>query len=414
MQPFLDVFAANPSPVRTCAATILWVGLFLACWEQPAPGQSAAPIATNIHTHLQRAEAALKANDSETATKEFRAMLALEPRNADAHFNLGLLVALQGNCQDASRHFRQALNTQPSLIKAKAMLGICDRRLGDKSAKALLEGSFSKLSDTKLRSQVGIELVGIYSGEGDSERAVPVLQKLVELNPENADILYMAQQMYAELADDTLNKLAIVAPGSARMQQVIAERLVNAGDISGATEHYRKALEIDPHLPGVRYELAEAILESSRSDAAAQAEAEKELGAVIATEGDSARVQCELAKIAVLRSDLEGAHGHYDRAFKLNPQDAEAQLVLGRILMPEKPQEARKYLEMAVQSDPLNGEARYRLAQVYQRLQMPEESQKQMHLFQEIKKAKDQVRLLYRQMKKQPKTEDDETAGSEQ
>ena len=135
---------------------------------------------------------------------------------------------------------------------------------------------------------------------------------------------------------------------------------------------------------------------------------------MIATEGDSAKVQCELAKIAVLRSDLEGAHGHYDRAFKLNPEDPEAQLGLGRILMTEKPQEARWFLELAVQSDPLNGEARYRLAQVYQRLQMPEESQEQLHLFQEIKKTKDQVRWLYRQMKKQPKTEDDETAGSEQ
>jgi hypothetical protein len=45
---------------------------------------------------------------------------------------------------------------------------------------------------------------------------------------------------------------------------------------------------------------------------------------------------------------------------------------------------------------------------------MPDESRKQMHLFQEIKKTKDQVRSLYRQMKKQPKEEDDEAAGSEQ
>jgi hypothetical protein len=54
------------------------------------------------------------------------------------------------------------------------------------------------------------------------------------------------------------------------------------------------------------------------------------------------------------------------------------------------------------------------LAQVYQQLQMPDEAQKQMHLFQEIKKTKDQVRLLYRQMKKQTKAEDDQMAGSDQ
>ena len=54
------------------------------------------------------------------------------------------------------------------------------------------------------------------------------------------------------------------------MQQVIAERLINEGDLKGATEHYRKALEIDPRVPGVHYELAEAILESAPTDAEAK------------------------------------------------------------------------------------------------------------------------------------------------
>lgn len=400
---------------RTRVAGLVSVWLFVVALLQPSAGQAITPKSAGISTHSQRGEAALKANDAETAGKEFRAVLALDPRNAGAHFNLGLLEFFQGNCRDAAHDFRQALAAQPSLIRAKAMLGICGRRLGDKSAKAFLESSFAKLTDAKLRTQVGMELVGLYAQEGDPERAVAVLQKLVDLAPENPDILYMAQQLYEELADDTLNKLAIVAPGSARMQQVIAERLVNGGDLEGAIGHYRKALEIDSHIPGVRYELAEAILESSKSDAAAQAEAEKELATVIANEGDSAKVQCELAKIALLRTDPQGAHDHYARAFALNPQSAEAQLGLGGILMTiEKPQEARKYLEMAVQSDPLNGEARYRLAQAYQRLQMPEEAQKQMHLFQEIKKTKDQVRSLYRQMNKQSKAIDEQVAGSDQ
>ncbi len=394
---------------------MFFVCLLVCGFFQTAVAQSTTSKASDIRTHFQRAEVALKTNDAEAATKEFRAILALDPRNADAHFNLGVLEFSQGNCQSALQDFHKALVVQPSLIKAKAMLGICGRRLGDKSAKVLLEDSFLKLTDAKLRTQVGMELVGIYYQEGDPEHAASVLQKLVDLNPENADILYMAQRLYTELADDTLNKLAVVAPGSARMQQVIAERLVNSGDMKSAIEHYKKALEIDPRIPGVRYELAEAIFESSPSDSAAQAEAEKELATVIATEGDSAKVQCELGRMALVRSNLEDAHAHYTRAFTLNPRDSGAQLGLGRILMTmDKPRDAQKYLEMAVQSDPLNGEARYRLALAYRRLQMPDEAQKQMHLFQEIKKTKEQVRMLYRQMNKQSKAEDDEMAGSDQ
>ena len=415
MCSLVDLFAARSCSAHAWKTRARFVFFVMAWFTQLSAGLAAAPKASGVRMHLQRAEAALKESNAAGAAAEFRAVLALDPRNVEAHVNLGVLEMFRGDCQSASQDFRRALAVQPSLTKAKALLGICGRRLGDGSAKTLLESSFPKLADVHLRTQVGMELVGVYSDQGDVEHAASVLQKLVDLNPEDANILYAAQQLYSELADDTLNKLAIVAPGSARMQQVIAERLVNAGDLQDAVEHYRKALEIDPHVPGVRYELAEAIFEASSSDAAAQAEAEKELATVIAAEGDSARVQCALGKIALMRSDLEGAHSHYARAFSLNPGDGAAQLGLGRILMTlEKPQEARKYLEMAIQSDPLNAEARYLLAQAYQRLQMPDDAQKQLHLFQEIKKTKDKVRVLYRQMKKQPKPDDDEQLSSDQ
>src|SRR6202021_3290916 len=90
-----------------------------------------------------------------------------------------------------------------------------------------------------------------------------VLHTLLDLNPDNVDILFFVQRVYSELADNTLNKLAVLDPGSARMEQLIAERLINAGDLKDATEHYRKALQINPRLPGMHFELAEALMEWS-------------------------------------------------------------------------------------------------------------------------------------------------------
>jgi predicted Zn-dependent protease len=165
----------------------------------------------------------------------------------------------------------------------------------------------------------------------------------------------------------------------------------------------------------VHYELAQAIFESAPSDPAVQAEAERELAAAVVMDGGSAKVECEFGKIALLKSDLEEAHEHYANAFKLDPVDTEAQLGLARVLMSmEKPQEAKKYLEMAVHSDPLNATAHYRLAQVYKRLLMTGEAEKEMRLFQEIKKTKEQVRQLYRQMNRCPIGPADETQESDQ
>lgn len=374
----------------------------------------ARPAQLSIHDRLRKAAEYLKANDRESAIKELDAVLAVDPKNAEAFANLGVIAFFRRDYQKAAGYLQKALVIEPSLAKTEALLGICERRLGQPSAEALLEKSFPKLKDKGLQIQAGLELANIYYQQGELDRAADVMRTLVDRDPDNVEILYMAQRVYSELADNTLNKLAILAPGSARMQQVIAERLVNDGDLKGATEHYRKVLEIDPHVPGVRYELAEAILESAPTDPQVQADAEKELQTAVKADGDSAGAECMFARIAFRRSDFDGAYAHYNRAFALNPGSAEAQFGLGRLLASmQKPVEAAKYLRMAVQSDPLNEQAHYRLASVCRQLQLKDESQKEFRLFQEIKQTKESLKELYRQMNKKPPGQEEPDADKQ-
>jgi tetratricopeptide (TPR) repeat protein len=187
------------------------------------------------------------------------------------------------------------------------------------------------------------------------------------------------------------------------MQVVIAERLINEGDLEAATGHYRKALELDPHLPGLHYELAEAIFAAAPTDAQAQADAGKELETDVKLEGPSARTECIFGRIAFQRQDLDAAYAHYSRAFALNPASAEAQFGLGRALgSMNQPQEAAKYLRMAIQSDPLNDNAHYRLAVACRKLGLNDEAEKENRLSQDIRAARDRLEALYRQMHKKP------------
>ena len=101
-------------------------------------------------------------------------------------------------------------------------------------------------------------------------------------------------------------------------------------------------------------------------------------------------------------------------SFALNPGDAEAQIGLGRVLATTgKLLEAAKYLRMAIQSDPLNDEAHFRLASVSKRLQLKDESEKELRLFQEIKQAKERLSALYWQMNKKPPGQKDQTPDAE-
>ena len=359
--------------------------------------------------HLSRAEAALRAKDPNTAAQEFHSVLLLDPNNAEAHANLGILEFARGDCRSAAGDLQKALAQRPTLTQAEALLGLCATRSGDPAGRKWLEDSFPKLRDPKLRTRVGMELIGLLYGDGNIERAVVVIQKLIELDPENPDILYTAQRLYDDLADTTLNKLAIVAPGSARMQQVIAERLINAGDLESAITHYRKALELDPHLSGVRYELAEAILQSSRLNPQTQAAAKREIEEAQQTEGDSASLECLLGNIAYSSNDLPEANLHYRQALRLTPGNTEALVGLGRVLMEmDQPQEARKYLQMAIVGDPLNRVAHYRLAMADRKLGLEDEARKEALLSKEIKTTMDNVERLYVQMHKQSKSKGDE------
>jgi len=400
---------------RLCGGPlVLLLALFASALAVMA-AQTGASRATQIHDHLRKAAEYLKANDPNSAVKEFDVVLALDPKNAEAYANLGVVAFFQRDYQKASQYLREALAIDPSLAKTQALLGICQSRLGDPSARALLEKSFPKLKDKPLRLQVGLELAALYDRQGEPGATASVMRTLVDLDPDNVDVLFMAQRFYSELADNTLNKLAVLAPGSARMQQVIAERLINGGDLPHAIEHYRKALQINPRLTGVHFELGEAILQSSPNDPGTQAEAQKEFEAAIAIDGDTAKTECGLGGIALSQSNLDRAFAHYRRAHELDPNEAEAQLGLAKVLMmQQKPQEAINYLRTAIQSDPLNDGAHYRLAMAYRQLQMEDRAQQEMHLFQEIKKTKDQVKELYHQMNIQPKAQGAENPDGNQ
>ncbi|HLI35391.1 MAG TPA: tetratricopeptide repeat protein [Terriglobia bacterium] len=356
-----------------------------------------------MQLHYERAQEALKANQPEMAEREFREMLRLDPHNASVYANLGALAYARGDYEQAAKAFHNAVTWQPSLWKAQAFLGMSELRLGRaREAETHLEKSFPHLQQPKLQSQVGSDLIALYSQTGEEDKAVDLLRTLERLNPSDPEVLYDAYRTYSDLAAHALAQLIKVAPDSGRMHEILAQTLMNQNDYPGAIEQYRKALQADPRLPGIHFELGQAILASS-TDEKAREQAQKEFEAALAANPADADSEYELGEIAWLRSDLHSALEDYSRALAIRPDFAEAQIGLGKVLTAMgQPQKALEHLLDAARLDPQNEMAHYHLAMTYRKLGRAAEAEREWNTFQRLRNSQLPVRRLYQQIQQRP------------
>ncbi|MBZ5702166.1 MAG: tetratricopeptide repeat protein [Acidobacteriia bacterium] len=386
-----------PSASNFVALLLLLLLLSPCSFAQTSPAKQ-----REMQLHAARARRALDAKNPELAIREFQAILELDPRDVDARANIGVVHFLHGRCAEASEHFRKALELQPSLWKVQAMLGLCEKSSGrpDK-AQALLEKSFPHLQDLKLQTHAGMALVELHYQRGNLEQALSVLDTLRKLDPANLDVLYVSYRIHSDLAVQARESIALLAPDSARMHQILAQHLINEGDAKGAVAQYREALRINPQLPGAHFELGEAILQDASSEHA-QDDAQKEFAAALALNPNDAKAECKLAGILALRGDMDAALQHYTRAVELNSRESEAQIGIAKALTATGQHgKALEHLLAAVRMDPGNAGAHYRLSQLYRELGRPSEAAQELATFKELREARARIRSAYPQVYKE-------------
>ena len=155
-----------------------------------------------------------------------------------------------------------------------------NRTLDFANARKDMEAAFPALQDPRFQVQLGLELVGLDTRERRpregrrSHRAVAQdrsgrMRKCSM--PPTAPIPI--------LPASRCSRLSLAAPDSAQMHQLLAHEDTRQGNTDGAIAQYRKAIAIDPHLPGVHFELAELLHTSA--DEAVKKEAEQEYHAAL-------------------------------------------------------------------------------------------------------------------------------------
>jgi tetratricopeptide (TPR) repeat protein len=368
----------------------------------PLLSQASGSHQDEVAEHSRLARQYLNQRRPDLAIPEFQALVSLEPRNLDAQANLGVLLFFQGDYVKAEPHLRAALDMQPNLTKIQALLGMAEKRTGDTAnARTHLEASLAAVDDPKLKVQVGMELVELYTASQDLPKASSVVNAMRQADPANPAVLYAAYRVYSDLAGEAMLTLALAAPDSAQMHLVMAHEEVRQGNNAGARVQYQKALEIDPKIPGIHFEMGELL--GLSEDPKIKAGAESEYRAAIAENAMDEKAETRLGDLSSRKGDSAQALQYYTTALRLQPEDAEAGFGLAKTLIAMNEQaKALPILERAVQLEPTNAAAHFRLSTLYREMGRTADSQREVEEYKRYKLMKEKLEAVFKEMQLHP------------
>ena len=368
----------------------------------PLLSQASGSHQDQVAEHSRLAQQYLNQRRPDLAIPEFQALVSLQPRNLDAQANLGVLLFFQGDYVKAEPHLRAALDVQPNLTKIQALLGMAEKRTGDTAnARTHLETSFAAIDEPKLKVQVGMELVELYTATQDLPKASSVVNAMRQADPANPAVLYAAYRVYSDLAGEAMLSLALAAPDSAQMHLVMAHEEVKQRNNAGARVQYQKALEIDPKIPGIHFEMGELL--GLSEDPKIKAEAESEYKAAIAENALDEKAETRLGDLSSRKGDSAQALEFYTTALRLQPEDAEAGFGLAKTLIAMNEQaKALPILERAVQLEPTNAAAHFRLSTLYREMGRTADSQHEVEEYKRYKLMKEKLEAVFKEMQLHP------------
>ncbi len=320
------------------------------------------------------------------AAAEYKKIIQLDPRNAEAHARLGMTYNRLGKLAESTQAFERALQLDPKLPRVNVLLAFNYMTAGRyHDAIPLLAANFDAEPDSRLRLLVGQRLVECYFATGDEQHALGVVQKLRQIAPDNPDVLYTALKTYMNLWNDAFHHLMNKSPDSYRAHQVTAESLEAQQRFAEAAVEYQKVIELAPHLPGVHFQLGRMIL---RSDSSPEGE-QKALAAFqreIAI-APAAPALAEIGEIYLRRKQVPEASREFSRALELQPGYVPARVGLAKIFLAEKQwSKALEQLETAQKLAPRDEAVAYNLMLAYRGLGRTEEAKRAADTFQKLKR----------------------------
>jgi protein O-GlcNAc transferase len=183
------------------------------------PALRSAPVLRERTRQIGRT--ALEQGNTTVALFLYELVLAAAPDDAEAHVGAGLVLLARNDAAGAIVHLRAAVERAPALAEAQLALAACAEQLGRTAeASAALARAEASAPDSPAIQSGAAEL---YARRRDFPTAIRLYRRVVELDPADS-----------------------------RAHAALGYLLIHAGDRAGGIAEWRRALELNPNIPGLR------------------------------------------------------------------------------------------------------------------------------------------------------------------
>lgn len=289
------------------------------------------------------------------AIKWLRRAIKIAPQESRLHFDLARMLTKIGMIGDAINRYKEAIRIDTGFVWAYIKLGdlYLERKDIDLAKTYYMEAA---RRDPK-NPYPYIHLGDLYLKSGEKNKAIDKYKEALRISPSHIQTLSRLSRLYASFHkwDDAINyskRIVKLSPASSDAHYIIGYSLHKKGHFKGAKNSYHEALKIDPYNEVARYYLENLLMaKESLPSLARQRLAEYHI---------------ELGDHHLVREGPPLAIYQYKRAVELNPQDRTARWRLAELyakngFIHEGINELRKVLEL----DPYNEDARLRLEKMY-------------------------------------------------
>lgn len=209
---------------------------YVACRALAAQDDSA------IQQHFRAGQQAAAQQDFVRAITEFQAVLKLDPTLLQARANLGLMYFSTGQYSEAAQQLAPVTKAQPDIFAAQLFLGLSRFKLGQVQ-QAISPLLIAQQQDPSNR-EAPRALFSCYLSLRDFREASRELQLLTD-HPDSEETLLIASQAYLQMGQELTRQLARSFGTSKWAHRLAGDLAVDRGDAKVAADEYHTAVQID-------------------------------------------------------------------------------------------------------------------------------------------------------------------------